>query len=226
MKKFIISESEKNNILNMYGILSEQTLDTVDKVKSFQDWMDKNHPNWVNGRSLNKGGGYGNFGQYTSKAWNSYGNEYNSKVKNTTQPQQKEDLSKQVTLSAPVTITAGQDPTLSINKTFKDYIRQSLTDPDYSDTPNSNYKVNNFRFYVEGNKVTPQLTVIPFSGTPQIPAFKTFSVVFNPKGKPAQSLQNSLGANSGSQAIENNGGKGEVTINNVPYEYHLIGLKA
>jgi|688.fasta_scaffold46627_14 hypothetical protein len=47
-----------------------------DGVKMFQDWMDKNHPNWVNGKNLNKGSGYGNFGPSTSKAWDKYGTEY------------------------------------------------------------------------------------------------------------------------------------------------------
>jgi hypothetical protein len=45
-------------------------------VKKFQDWMDTNHPNWVKGKNLNKGGGYGNFGPSTRTAWNKYKNEY------------------------------------------------------------------------------------------------------------------------------------------------------
>jgi len=72
----------------------------VDKpasVTEFQDWMDKNHPNWVKGKNLNKGSGYGNFGEYTQKAWATYKTEfqkpkglidwgtiYNSPVKPTT----------------------------------------------------------------------------------------------------------------------------------------------
>jgi len=51
----------------------------VDKpanVTAFQDWMDKNHPNWVKGKNLNKGSGYGNFGAYTQKAWATYKAEY------------------------------------------------------------------------------------------------------------------------------------------------------
>jgi hypothetical protein len=45
-------------------------------VKDFQDWMDINHPNWVKGKNLNKGGGYGKFGPSTSAAWRKYKNEY------------------------------------------------------------------------------------------------------------------------------------------------------
>lgn len=54
------------------------------EVKAFQDWMDKNHPNWVNGKNLNKGTGYGVYGPSTKSAWNSYGTEY--KKPTTTQP--------------------------------------------------------------------------------------------------------------------------------------------
>jgi len=51
-----------------------------DDVMKFQDWMDANRPNWVgatnaalsNGRQLNKGEGYGNFGSSTTKAYNKY----------------------------------------------------------------------------------------------------------------------------------------------------------
>ena len=56
---------------------------TVDKpvdVKAFQDWMDKTHPNWVNGKNLNKGGGYGNFGSATQGAWATYKTEFGTKT--------------------------------------------------------------------------------------------------------------------------------------------------
>jgi hypothetical protein len=46
------------------------------EVKAFQDWMDKNYPNWVNGKNLNKGSGYGTYGPSTTKAWNTYGKIY------------------------------------------------------------------------------------------------------------------------------------------------------
>ena len=50
---------------------------SVEDVKKFQDWMDAKHPNWLNnGTSLNKGGGYGNFGSQTSAAWSKYSAEY------------------------------------------------------------------------------------------------------------------------------------------------------
>jgi hypothetical protein len=62
------------------------TPEQIKKTKAFQDWMDINHPNWVgctdsactNGKNLNKGKGYGTFGQSTTKAWNLYGNDFNA----------------------------------------------------------------------------------------------------------------------------------------------------
>jgi hypothetical protein len=46
-------------------------------ISAFQDWMDANHPNWVSGKNLNKGSGYGLYvGKNTRKAWQNYGKEY------------------------------------------------------------------------------------------------------------------------------------------------------
>jgi len=66
------------------------TPEQIKKTKAFQDWMDKNHPNWVgctdsectNGTNLNKGSGYGSFGTSTNKAWGLYGDEFNEFYKN------------------------------------------------------------------------------------------------------------------------------------------------
>lgn len=50
------------------------------QVQAFQDWMDQNHPNWVNGKNLNRGAGYGTKGPATTKAFAKYGAEWrNSK---------------------------------------------------------------------------------------------------------------------------------------------------
>ena len=46
------------------------------KVKAFQDWLDINHPKWVNGKNLNKGDGYGNLGPKTKKQWSLYSWDY------------------------------------------------------------------------------------------------------------------------------------------------------
>ena len=47
-------------------------------VKGFQDWMDKSNPNWLkNGKSLNKGAGYGNVnGPQTQQAISKFGQDY------------------------------------------------------------------------------------------------------------------------------------------------------
>jgi len=86
------------------------TPEQIKKTKAFQDWMDKNHPNWVgctdsectNGTNLNKGSGYGSFGTSTNKAWGLYGDEFNEFYKNiqtsstteTTDEQQGKELKK------------------------------------------------------------------------------------------------------------------------------------
>jgi hypothetical protein len=51
-------------------------LKDTEGVKKFQDWMDINHPNWVKGKNLNKGGGYGKFGPSTKAAWDKYKDSY------------------------------------------------------------------------------------------------------------------------------------------------------
>jgi hypothetical protein len=53
-------------------------LKDAEGVKKFQDWMDINYPNWVKGKNLNKGGGYGKFGPSTKAAWDKYKNKYAS----------------------------------------------------------------------------------------------------------------------------------------------------
>jgi hypothetical protein len=55
-------------------------LNTIDKIKAFQDWMDTIGP-WVKGadgkyKLLNKGAGYGKFGPSTSAAWSFYKKSY------------------------------------------------------------------------------------------------------------------------------------------------------
>ena len=57
-----------------------KTDDKPTDVKAFQDWMDKTHPNWVNGKNLNRGGGYGNFGSATQGAWATYKTEFGTKT--------------------------------------------------------------------------------------------------------------------------------------------------
>lgn len=60
---------------NLYK--SKDYLKDFKSITKFQDWMDINHPNWVNGKNLNKGKGYGMYvGENTERAWQNYGKEY------------------------------------------------------------------------------------------------------------------------------------------------------
>jgi hypothetical protein len=52
---------------------------TTEEIKKFQDWLDSNYPGWVNGKSLNKGTGYGSWGPSTKTAWEKYGSKYEKK---------------------------------------------------------------------------------------------------------------------------------------------------
>ena len=62
------------------GSTTTTPFSSAEDVKKFQDWMDLKHPNWVKGKNLNKGGGYGTFGPSTQKAWASFGSEYTTKT--------------------------------------------------------------------------------------------------------------------------------------------------
>ena len=72
-------------------------LKDIDGVKKFQDWLDKNKSGWATGYPggvLNQAGGYGKFGPRTTKAWNSYGQEY---LKGgTTKPEEKPEVGGEV----------------------------------------------------------------------------------------------------------------------------------
>lgn len=70
-------------------VSTSSPLSSAEDIKKFQDWMDVKHPNWVHGKNLNKGGGYGSFGPSTSTAWNTYGAEYKTPITTTTTPDPK-----------------------------------------------------------------------------------------------------------------------------------------
>jgi len=61
-------------------------LNSTDKIKAFQDWMDAQGKGWVNKNGkwvlLNKGAGYGNYGKSTDAVWKVYGSEYLKSLKN------------------------------------------------------------------------------------------------------------------------------------------------
>jgi lipopolysaccharide export LptBFGC system permease protein LptF len=71
----VSTNNQSNNIS-----LENYKLDTVDKIKAFQDWMDAQGKGWIlkNGKwlLLNKGAGYGNYGSNTARVWKVYGSAY------------------------------------------------------------------------------------------------------------------------------------------------------
>jgi len=64
------------------GSTTTPTASGPSDVKAFQDWMDKNHPNWVKGKNLNKGSGYGSYGPSTQAAWKTYKDEFQKPMGN------------------------------------------------------------------------------------------------------------------------------------------------
>lgn len=84
------------------------------QVKAFQDWMDATHPNWVNGKNLNKGPGYGTYGPSTTKAYANYGAEYDALKSNTsTQTQTTQTQSSNTQQAGSTQSTQSSDPNLS-----------------------------------------------------------------------------------------------------------------
>jgi hypothetical protein len=63
-------------------------LDTTDKIKAFQDWMDAQGKGWIKKDGkwvlLNKGAGYGNYGKSTDAVWKVYGKQYLESIKSGT----------------------------------------------------------------------------------------------------------------------------------------------
>lgn len=81
----VITENDKNHIRKIYNsnisILNEQTftppkeLDTVDKIKAFQVYMNGEDPNWYNGGLL-PDNLMGKYGEKTNEAWSSRKDAY------------------------------------------------------------------------------------------------------------------------------------------------------
>lgn len=94
-------------------------LNSIDKIKAFQDWMDTIGP-WVKGsdgkyKLLNKGNGYGTFGPSTSAAWNFYKTAYLAKP-----------VIDEVTISADPSLKSAIDFILSKWKGDKNALRKRL----------------------------------------------------------------------------------------------------
>jgi hypothetical protein len=55
---------------------TEPSVLTSEQTKAFQDWLDAKYPQWLKGKTLNKGSGYGTFGPSTKVAYATYGAEW------------------------------------------------------------------------------------------------------------------------------------------------------
>ncbi len=66
-------------------LTTPQELNSTDKIKAFQDWMDAQGKGWIQKDGkwvlLNKGAGYGNYGKSTNAVWKVYGKQYLDAVK-------------------------------------------------------------------------------------------------------------------------------------------------
>ena len=92
-KKFLKKNTEEKNDVPLSTDDSAETPVVTDTntqvvangpsdVKAFQDWMDIKHPNWVKGKNLNKGSGYGTYGPSTQAAWGLWKAEFQNPVSN------------------------------------------------------------------------------------------------------------------------------------------------
>jgi hypothetical protein len=107
-----IKEQEAKEIGSVEPIVAPSELDSSEKIKAFQDWLDKYRPLWVNDNGTYKnlsvgtasepnrnvaGKGYGTYGKNTNTAWKTFGNEYIESLKKvsiTVDPRQ--DVSKDI----------------------------------------------------------------------------------------------------------------------------------
>lgn len=86
-----IEEEQKTDEIKSEKTVSEpkistpSELNTPEKIKAFQDWMDLQGKGWIKKDGkwvlLNKGTGYGNFGESTNAVWKVYGQQYLSERK-------------------------------------------------------------------------------------------------------------------------------------------------
>lgn len=69
-------------------------INSVERVKEFQDYLDYAFPKWLKGKKLNQGSGYGTFGPSTKSAWNLYGKDFErweKSIKSQTDATQKQN---------------------------------------------------------------------------------------------------------------------------------------
>ena len=112
-----IKKQEAKEIGSVEPIVAPSELNSSEKIKAFQDWLDKYRPLWVNDNGTYKnlsvgtasepnrnvaGKGYGTYGKNTNTAWKSFGDEYLKFLKDTStnvfgiKSENKADTSKDV----------------------------------------------------------------------------------------------------------------------------------
>jgi hypothetical protein len=76
----VASSSDSGSTSSVPKYTAPAELNSVDKIKAFQDWMDAQAKPWIKKGSkyvfLNKGAGYGNYGSNTDAVWKVYGSAY------------------------------------------------------------------------------------------------------------------------------------------------------
>ncbi len=72
-KEQVMSDSERyKKFQSEFSSYEKEIRINKKEIMKFQDWMDINNPNWVNGKNLNKSTGYGSWGPSTQEAWEKY----------------------------------------------------------------------------------------------------------------------------------------------------------
>lgn len=95
-----------------------------------------------------------------------------------------------------------------LNVKFKTWIKDNLE--------GSLWNVEETELYQSGDEIGIKTKIYEDKN-----GYRTFSILFNPKGFPQESKNNALTKNPGSKIITD----GIVTFNGKDFEYHLIGLK-
>ena len=76
----VASSSDSGVSSSVPKYIAPAELNSVDKIKAFQDWMDAQGKGWINKNGkwvlLNKGAGYCNYGKSTNAVWKVYGSDY------------------------------------------------------------------------------------------------------------------------------------------------------
>lgn len=94
-----VDNKDSTIISNTITVSAPDELNSTDKIKAFQDWMDEQGKGWIKKDGkwvlLNKGKGYGIYGKNTDAVWKVYGKDYLKSLES------KPSVNKQSTPSKP-----------------------------------------------------------------------------------------------------------------------------